>query len=509
LLLVGEQLEVAGEPLRLTDLLSPEADALPTAPMRARAHLLLADGGDVTHVDQYQQHLDRALAESTGDPALRGMVLARQSTHTAVACVEQIPSAESWALEALEAAGDTEQERLALHALAWARVLRGRPVEDLSERFRAASDDAFYLYRSIDRVAAVRLVWRGEVNGARAILTRLLTLADERGEAGSYANLRLHLCELHLRAGAWEAVSRLLDEWDEPSERLLIVSPGYERCRALVAAGRGLPAEAERWVAEALAGVEATGVRWDLLEALRARGIAALLAGEPQAAAESLRAVWRHTQREGMEDPGTFPVAPELIEALVELGELVEARAATQRLRELARAQEHPWGFATTQRCRALVQLAGNGWDDQAATGLEHAAVAYESLGLRFDAARTLLGLGRAARRLKQWGAARNSLERAASAFDELGSPGWAERARAELARVGARRPRPSGELTPAERGVVELAAEGLSNAEIARTLFVSVHTVEAHLSHAYGKLGVRSRAQLARLVAQETVPKV
>jgi DNA-binding NarL/FixJ family response regulator len=80
-----------------------------------------------------------------------------------------------------------------------------------------------------------------------------------------------------------------------------------------------------------------------------------------------------------------------------------------------------------------------------------------------------------------------------------MGSPGWVEETRAELARVGARRPQPEGELTPAERRVAELAADGLANKEIAQALFVSAKTVEGHLSHAYAKLGVRSRAQLAR----------
>jgi DNA-binding CsgD family transcriptional regulator len=52
--------------------------------------------------------------------------------------------------------------------------------------------------------------------------------------------------------------------------------------------------------------------------------------------------------------------------------------------------------------------------------------------------------------------------------------------------------------LTASETRIVELAAAGLSNKEIAQTLYVTVHTVEVHLSHAYAKLGVRSRGQLA-----------
>ena len=51
--------------------------------------------------------------------------------------------------------------------------------------------------------------------------------------------------------------------------------------------------------------------------------------------------------------------------------------------------------------------------------------------------------------------------------------------------------------LTPSERRVAEHAADGLTNREIAETLFVTRKTVELHLGHAYGKLGIRSRAQL------------
>jgi DNA-binding NarL/FixJ family response regulator len=80
-----------------------------------------------------------------------------------------------------------------------------------------------------------------------------------------------------------------------------------------------------------------------------------------------------------------------------------------------------------------------------------------------------------------------------------MGSPGWADEARSELARVGARRPQAAspGGLTKTEARVAELAAQGLSNKEIASALFVTVHTVEVHLSHAYAKLGIRSRSQL------------
>ena len=125
-------------------------------------------------------------------------------------------------------------------------------------------------------------------------------------------------------------------------------------------------------------------------------------------------------------------------------------------------------------------------------------------MGFAFDQARCWLSLGRAQRRAKQWGAARRSLEAAAAHFDRLGSDGWTRRARNELARVGGRTPDAPGALTVTEQCVVELAAAGMSNKEIARALSSAVHTAEVHLSRAYAKLGVRSRTQLANRLAPD-----
>jgi DNA-binding CsgD family transcriptional regulator len=104
--------------------------------------------------------------------------------------------------------------------------------------------------------------------------------------------------------------------------------------------------------------------------------------------------------------------------------------------------------------------------------------------------------------------AARRALETASAEFDALGSPGWAGQAGAELDLLGARGAASSGGLTAAEQRVVDLAASGLSNKQIARRLFVAVHTVEVHLAHAYAKLGVRSRAQLASRFALPDPPQ-
>ena len=320
------------------------------------------------------RYLERALAESEHDPRLRATALAELAGNDALARVERIAAAEERAQEAVDAGvgAGPDVERAALNALAWARSLRGRAVDDLRARFDDVSAAPPYLAFSPDRVAGQRLVWRGEIAEARTTLAGLLAVADERGEPVSYALQRLHLCELELRAGGWDEAAQLLDDWFREGD--LLVWPCYDRCRALLAAGRGLPEEAEHWAGEAIERAERTGLHWDILEAWRARGIGALFARDLPRAEESLGAVWEHLVREGVDEPGVFPVAPDLVETLADLGKLDEARAVTERLREVSEEHDHPWGLATARRSAALVELAsGQDWE-AASAELEAAA---------------------------------------------------------------------------------------------------------------------------------------
>jgi DNA-binding CsgD family transcriptional regulator len=503
-------LERAGDLQRLTDLLTPEVEALPIGAPRARAWLMLSEGAGSRNMGDLADHHRRALAEGADDPELRARVLAKQASNAAASTICDLAQAESRALAAVSAARDAgpDVQRMALYALAWARAMTGRPVDDLCDASRAASDVAAYIAAAPERVAGQRLLWRGEIPRAREILTRFLALADERGERESYALMRLHVCELHLRVGEWDAAEALLDEWAQSADRELMFRPKYERCRALLAAGRGDIDQTEQWAKLAVARGDETGCRWDTLEGLRAAGIGRLLAHEPATAAASLRAVWDHLDREGVDEPGVFPVAPELVQALTELGEVEEAEKVTGRLAQLAARQDHPWGSVTVRRCHGVTGLAGSVADASAAAALQDAASQYEQLGLRFDAARSLLSLGRAQRRLRQWGSARQAMEHAIAAFDAIGSPGWARQARSELERVGGRRPRAGGELTQSQHRVAELAAQGMSNKQIARELVVGVHTVEVHLSHVFATLGVRSRVQLASRLSRPVTTK-
>ncbi|MGH2859101.1 MAG: helix-turn-helix transcriptional regulator, partial [Solirubrobacteraceae bacterium] len=242
------------------------------------------------------------------------------------------------------------------------------------------------------------------------------------------------------------------------------------------------------------------GAAWQELEALRALGIAALLAGEPEAATVSLREVWERTGEAGVADPGAFPVAPDLVAALSAAGAVAEARRVAERLAALAESQDHPWGRAAAARARGLILIA-EGDAAAAAEALADARGRFEALEMRFAAARCELSLGTALRRLRRLREARDALAHAAARFDRLGSPGWAALARAETARVGGRRSA-GGSLTPTEARVAELVGHGLANKQVAAELVVTVGAVEAHLTRIFAKLGVRSRTELARRLA-------
>jgi DNA-binding CsgD family transcriptional regulator len=490
---------VMGDLTRAGDLLGPRLADLPAGPLRARAHVMF---GEASVVVQEEAHLERALAQAGDDADLRAYALSRKALLLAVSLVERVDVAEETGREAVRVAASAGPDlRLrASSALAWARIMRGRAIEDLRRSAPALPDRASPHGTSIEHPVAVRLAFRGEVADARIAHERLRALTEESGDSRGNLSATIQLCELELRAGDVQRARSLLADVEEWSGLAEMRTVSF-RLRAMLAAVAGLPEEAARTAAEARMG-ESAGLRWDWLEATRAAGIAALFGGEPAHAADLLGAVWEHTEREQVDDPGAFPVAGDLVEALARCEEHERAQAVTERLNLLAARQGHPWADVTAARCKAMLRLAGE-YDDQAADELAGAAAGYERLGLRFEQARALLALGHEQRRSNKRGAARDSLELARHVFDELGCSGWSARAAEELGRVSGRRGADE-RLTASELRVVELATQGLSNKEIASRLYVTVYTVEAHLSHAYAKLGVHSRAQLAARLTTE-----
>ena len=136
---------------------------------------------------------------------------------------------------------------------------------------------------------------------------------------------------------------------------------------------------------------------------------------------------------------------------------------------------------------------------------LRHAVTVLEPSGARLEHARALIDLGGMLRRANRRADAREPLRRGLELAYRAGALGLVTHAQEELAATGAR-PRTLAltgveALTPSERRVARMAAEGMANKEIAQALFVTVKAVEVHLS-VYRKLQIKSRTQLADVIS-------
>ena len=225
-----------------------------------------------------------------------------------------------------------------------------------------------------------------------------------------------------------------------------------------------------------------------------------LASGDPVDGLAGARRVVGDLDTVGIGEPGWQPMLPDVVEALMSVGRLDEAEAVLRQLEMQASALRHKWATPAALRCRALLLLARE-QSDEAAAVAEQAAAAFEELGFPLDQRSALLAAGSAKRRAGQRRQAADSIASAIEILKELGAPLWLERAEDELRRASPR-PRRDRELTSAEQRVAALVAQGLKNREVAAQLFTTVATVEAHLTRIYRKLGIRSRTQLARAVA-------
>jgi DNA-binding CsgD family transcriptional regulator len=227
-------------------------------------------------------------------------------------------------------------------------------------------------------------------------------------------------------------------------------------------------------------------------------GMVALWTGDAASAAQQLREADRQAQALGWGSPDMRCWTAELVEALLEVGRPEEARSVLEAWAADAARLGRVRVLASVTRCRGQI-AAAEGDVDGASSLLEQAVADHAALGDSFGRARALLALGVMRRRARKKRSARDAIEAALDGFQELGAATWIDRARSELGRIGGRT-RAEG-LTPAERRVALLVAEGRTNSEVAAALFLGERTVASHLTRVYAKLGVRSRTELARKV--------
>ncbi len=229
-------------------------------------------------------------------------------------------------------------------------------------------------------------------------------------------------------------------------------------------------------------------------------GLLELSGGDAARALAHLERASRLARSSGLREPNVVQWAPDLIETQVRLGHSGDARGSLDAFDRLAALTRRRWALAAAERCRGLLVAAG----DVDATFARAQQLA-RRVPSPFEHGRLELCWGERLRRDGRRVEARMRLGEALARFDALGAAPWAERAAAELRATGARArrgPRARGtDLTAQELRIAKLVSEGLTNKDVAARLFLSPRTVETHLAHAFRKLDVRTRTELAHVL--------
>jgi DNA-binding CsgD family transcriptional regulator len=513
----------AGELLEASARLEPNPDPAARRRIVAIGHYMLAGEGDRATalgralVDQLtpgplRSRALTALAQQNGEPA-EMIDLVRLAAEEAGDDREALIEALFWEAYLLEFAGRGEE---GYDAILRARELCG-PDDARTQRVMVATAYAYFAHMRGDPRARELLREAAELEGddlipnaawgAGTMLARTLFYADEfeparatledrhrrameLGDDESRISLAVFLSALGLRAGDMEAALRYADE-------AVALQGSVSAARALVAAYMGDVELARGWAEKGLATNEARG---DTVLAFANRAVLAFLEFSLGDNAASVNRIQPIVERFLAGDAGDPALRhnigiPDAIEALVALGRLAEAEELLGAWEDLGERFDRRRVYATAARCRAVLAAARGDVEEalrRAETALEH----HRDLPVPFERARTLIVLGTLHRRARHKAAARAALEEALQILEGMGVPLWADRARAELGRIGGRAA--ADGLTPTEQRVADLVAEGRSNKEVAAELFVSVRTVEANLTRVYAKLGVRSRSELA-----------
>ena len=350
--------------------------------------------------------------------------------------------------------------------------------------------------------ALYALMFSDHLDAARSAADEILGRAGERGAAVTVVATSAFRAFIGLRCGALAGAA-------VDAQLAMELAPELLGAEFLVTAvSTAVLAGLERdETPDALRGlIDRTGVRFDpeftpSAQLLHASGVLRAAAGNDEAAIEELRSCALDHPVLGGENPAVSPWRSAAALSLAQLGRDEEARALAAD--EVRRAESFgaPRAIGIALRAQALVGPPADRPD-----GLAAALDVLAPSPARLEHARVLVDLGATLRAAGQRTAARKPLLEGLALAARCGATTLERRARAELAAIGVRprTPERSGtdSLTPSERRVVEIAAAGSTNREIAQTLFVTEKTVETHLGRAFRKLDISSRRQLPNVLA-------
>jgi DNA-binding CsgD family transcriptional regulator len=410
------------------------------------------------------------------------------------------------------AADDPAAPAELLAAAAFISVLENEPAEgaaELASRALQAGDSAPRGSRGRQWVSSIgwfseiafTLLWSERYAQLRPLLDGSIAQARATGDSTRLAMGLAVRSWLALRRGelsSAEADARTaLAAIELPAPPMFRVLNGASLLQALIE--RGELDEAE----QALAPLDSEAESGSLVSPpLRfARGRLRVAQGRVAEGLDDILAVGALLTRSLVISPGALPWRSEAAFAYLALGDHEAAERLANEELELAQAFGAPRALGEALRAAGVV--AGG---DRGASLLREAIEAFERAGARLERTRALADLGAMLRRRNRRTEARELLREALDAAHRAGARPLAEYAETELRATGARPRRVVltglDSLTASERRIAELAGEGLTNREIAQTLFVTARTVEGHLTSVFRKLQVSSRDELRAALA-------
>ncbi|UUO01553.1 LuxR C-terminal-related transcriptional regulator [Mycolicibacterium novocastrense] len=495
----------SGDAARAQEVLKPGIDQMPPSPLRAL--MVFGYAAIQMHTEGYSQSaetLSEVVEEASGDPAILVEVLmmlafaqinqgvyeparehAQRALAEAEAAVQPVLISQALALSAYVGF----HCGLGYDPTAMARALKLEDRDgDIPIAFRASA------------IEALLLAWTGRLEESAAALVALNSRLVRRGGEIELLFVSYNSVFVHTWLGRYPEARRFAEDTFQRVEEIggaAMRGIGLTmRGWAAVHSGEETEARADLVTAVEIASRSGSSSWWAEL-ALTGLGRLEVSTGRHAEALQVLAPLLAVADAVPNTEICRMEYLPDAIEAMVAGGRLEDAEALIDRLERSGREFDRAWTLLVAARCRGM-WLAATGDVEAAVRVVAAAAEKHSELPMPLEHARTQLLLGQLYRRMRQKQTAAAALERALRIVEQLGNPLWAARIRAEQARVVARTGQ-DGELTPTEQRVAELAADGMSNREIAAAVYVSVKTVESVLTRVYRKLDVRSRAMLSR----------
>ncbi|PXX10355.1 helix-turn-helix transcriptional regulator [Mycolicibacterium moriokaense] len=491
----------AGDIGRARGELEPTIAAMPAGIMRAIALNLLA--GARIYDDSFieaAELLKRALPDTEGNAAVLAQTHLTLSMAQAMAGEfdESLHNAE----QSVARAEECGRPVLISQALAfWVslKCMYGHGVDEASLQraldLENPDKDVPISFRASAAKALV-LAWSGRLDEARTQMLEVRRNCIERGAESDMMWIASYTTLIDIWLGRFADAALVGEDTMERAQQLdgpnMLVIAGL--VRTAVAAYRGREHDARAEARQAIDDAQGCGAVYLTEWPIMSLGFLEVSLENYAEALTTLQPLLDRFHTTPGTEIMTSAYLPDAVEAMVWLGKLDDAEPLIDALESNGRRLDRPWMLAVGARCRSM-WLAASGDLEAAERAARQAITHHQRLPMPFELARTQLLLGQLERRQRHREAAAATLRTALEAFEEMGTPLWAERARGALARTA---PRPGSVLIPSEQRIAELAASGMSNQDIAAALFISSKTVEANLTRVYRKLAIRSRAQLS-----------